>query len=228
MRPVIPFCLCWLAWGLAGGAGAEPITSGPDAVPLGVELLPNGGLEAPCPAEPPADGSPWPPGFQFFPRRDGGTVRLDREVSLDGGTAMRFEPQLLGDNGFSVSCRTDLPVRPGDQFHASLYVRVEGGFESYRSLGLAFLVEGYEGTKTELIAVRPPRVLPGSGDWRKVALTATAPPNARRLVSVSFKISNTPYFGRCWWDALSLTKVKAAAPEEQARPETDVAWPLAE
>jgi hypothetical protein len=211
LHPLLRLTL--IAGDLSVRVGAASDFQAPEGVPLGVELLANGGLEAGSPAEPPADSQAWPPGYQFFPRRNGGTVVLDREVSIEGRSSMRLDPLLLGDSGFLCSHRAAIPARAGDVFHASIHVRVEGGFECYRSLTIEFQAQSADGSKLERVSVLPPRILPGRGDWRKIELTAAAPPNTRQVSAVAFKVSNTTMFGRCWWDALSLTKLKAQEPD---------------
>lgn len=203
--------------------GAEPVFKAPEDVPIGVELLANGGLEMPCPLDPPPDSKTfkhwhflWPPCYNFYPRRNGGNIAIDPEVSLEGSNSLRLDPVFLGDNGFVLAHKASIPARAGDVFHASVYVRVEGGFASYWTLTVNFQIDTGAGEKTEGVTATPPRVLPGQDEWRKIELTAEAPPNAKGISSVAFKVSNTTVAGRCWWDAMSLRKLRGAEAEKTA------------
>ena len=195
-------------------------------VPLGVNLIVNGGLEAPCPTLPPPDKKHfwdpkkrttgyyrWPPGFTFYDRWKSGPVEIDEAVSLQGKRSFRLSPVLFGNNGFYIAANVRVPVAEGDTFNLSVYVRNRGKFPAYRSLGIQFrMADG----KARTVAGHPPRHLDAADKWTRIDLTGDAPKGARWIDRVSFSTSNTPMAGACWWDAMSLVKLrsgKTAEPE---------------
>jgi hypothetical protein len=195
----------------------------PDNVPLGVNLLKNGGVEAEAPSAPPAERKVywnaekkgggyfpnWPPGFSFHDREGSGPVELDDAVSLDGRRSVRLTCILFGNNGFYFVQSVEVPAREGDVFHAGVFVRSESEATMYRSLTIQYrLASG----KTETVAATFPKLPHGDSPWRALDLTSAAPAGTIAVAGVSFKISNTPMFGRIWWDAMTLRKV-AAAPQ---------------
>ena len=207
---------------------AAPAPS-PDSVPLGVNLLKNGSLEADAPAAPQIEKkaywSPdkkgggyfpnWPPAFHFHDRDGSGPVELDDSVSLDGRRSIRLTCVLFGNNGFYFVQNVETPAREGDVFHAAVFVRSESDATMYRSLTIQYrLANG----KSESVSATFPKLPPGDSPWRALDLTSVAPKGTVALTGLSFKISNTPMFGRIWWDAMSLTKLAAAPPPDVAEP----------
>ena len=195
----------------------------PDAVPLGVDLLKNGSIEADSPAAPQPDKKVywnpekkgggyfpnWPLAFTFHDREGSGPVELDDAVSLHGRRSVRLTCALFGNNGFYFVQALDIPAREGDVFHAGVFLRSESDATMFRSLTIQYRTAS---GKTETVAATFPKLPPGDSPWRRLDLTSVAPPGTLALAAVSFKISNTPMFGRMWWDAFTLTKLSAAPP----------------
>jgi hypothetical protein len=204
---------------VAGRAADAPTPAAPEDVPLGVELLKNGDLEAPCPDAPPAADKAywdrakseaghyrWPPGFTFYDRAGSGPVEMDREVSLDGRSSLRLTVKLFGDNGFLFTQPVGLPARQGDTFRLRVYTRHDRPFPAYRSLNVSFRLAD---NKRANVPFNPPRSFSPVDEWGRIEVEAEAPKDAVALNEVSFKVSNTAMAGRCWWDAMSLIKVRA-------------------
>jgi len=219
--------LRWAFW-VALAACGVPWAAGKPVVdaPMGVELLKNGGLEEAGPASPPADKKiywnrekrgggyyQWPPRFVFYDRLKSGPLAIDRDVSMNGVASMRLTPKLFGDNGFLFSQNVIRPAREGDVFRLRIYVRHSGPLPAYRSLGVRFRLKN---NKLKTVTVQPARNFSADGVWKRIELVATAPADTKRIEQAYFKISNTSTLSRCWWDAMSLIKLRRGSPKSGA------------
>ena len=179
---------------------AEGGAKSPEEVLIGVNLLPDGSFELPCPDHPPEKNwSYWTPHLLY----GSGQLVLDKEVSLEGHNSIRSD-----DGGFTLQAMAGVPAREGDVFNASMYVLAEEGFRSYGYIRIAFrkIVEGE--LKIEEICSKPFRSL--GTDWTKIELTAIAPKDTVAVKDLFLYCSESrPLSGkRCWLDAVSLIKLR--------------------